>query len=355
LYVTPGLIDIHVHAFEGTNLDQAYMDGPEGVRPDEHSLNAGVTTVVDAGSSGWRTFEIFKKNIIDKSQTRVLAFLNIVGDGMGAHQQNTKDMDPIMAAKVAILFKNYIVGFKVAHFRGLQWIPVDSAVKAGGIARIPVMVDYNNSAGLNNPPNSIEALFTQHLRPGDILTHCFHSGRGEGTSSKEYKEPIVDENGNVKPFVFAAQKRGIIFDVGHGGNGFVFSQAVPAIKQGFLPNSISSDIHLENIIAGMKDMSNILSKFLNMGLSLQEVITRATWNPAKEIKREELGNLSIGTEADIAVFNLRKGDFGFVDAHNRKIKGTLKLENELTIRSGKIVWDLNGISVPEWNVDPKIY
>lgn len=343
-YITPGIIDIHVHVFAGTHREQHYMDGPGGLPPDGFTLRAGVTTVVDAGSSGWKSFPLFKKNIIDQAKTRVLAFLNIVGDGMGEFQQDSLDMDPKMAAASAIHYSDYIVGFKVAHYGGRQWIPVDSAVAAGRISGKPVMIDFR---GLP-PENSLEVLLMQHLRPGDIFTHTFHEGKGAGPRAKLYKEAVVGRDGKVLPFVFRAQQRGVIFDVGHGANGFVFGQAAPAIEQGFIPNSISSDLHVDNMNAGMKDMANIMSKFLNIGLSLQQVIQLSTWNPAKEINREDLGNLSVGSEADIAIFNLRTGNFGFIDSHGEKIKGSKKLEAELTIRAGKIVWDLNGIGANEW-------
>ena len=341
MVITPGIIDIHVHVFAGTNKEQQYMDGPNSLPPDGFTFRAGVTTVVDAGSSGWKSFPLFKKNIIDQAKTRVLAFLNIVGDGMGEHQQDRNDMDPKMAANVAKYYKNDIVGFKVAHFGGPQSIPVDSAVKAGILANVPVMVDWR---GLP-PENSLEELLMKSLRPGDILTHNFHAGKGPGENSPMYKEALVDANGKVKPYVFKAQQRGIIFDVGHGANGFVFSQAIPAIKQGFIPNSISSDLHVANMNAGMKDMANIMSKFLNMGVSLKDVIKLSTWNPAMEIKRIELGHLSVGAEADIAVFKVKTGDFGFFDAHGGYLKGTQKLESELTLKAGKIEWDLNGIAI----------
>lgn len=348
LYITPGIIDIHVHSFAGTNLKQEYMDGPNSLPPDGFTLRSGVTTVVDAGSSGWKTFPIYKKNIIDRAKTRVLVFLNIVGDGMGEHQQDIKDMDPRMAAAAAKYYKDYVVGFKVAHFNSSQWIPVDSAVAAGNLAHLPVMVDFR---GLP-PSDSLEDLLMKHLRPGDIFTHMYHAGKSRGATSPMYKEAVVDPSGKVRPFVFKAQQRGIIFDVGHGGNGFVFSQAIPAIKQGLFPNSISSDLHIGNMNAGMKDMSNIMSKFLNMGLSLKDVILRSTWNPAQFINRPELGQLSVGSEADLAVFNLKTGDLGFVDSHGGKLKGTKKLETELTIRAGKIEWDLNGISSDVWDEKP---
>ena len=344
MVISPGLIDIHVHVFAGTNKKQQYMDGPNSLPPDGFTLRSGVTTVVDAGSSGWKTFPLFKKNIIDQSKTRVLAFLNIVGDGMGEHQQDRNDMDPKMAATFAKYYKNDIVGFKVAHFGGPQSIPVDSAVAAGNLANMPVMVDWR---GLP-PENSLEELFMKHLRPGDILTHNFHAGKGAGATAAMYKEALVDANGKVKPYVFRAQQRGIVMDVGHGANGFVFSQAIPAIKQGLIPNSISSDLHVANMNAGQKDMANIMSKFLNMGIALKDVIKLSTWNPAMYIKRTELGHLSIGAEADIAVFKVRTGDFGFFDAHGGYLKGSQKLEAELTLRAGKIEWDLNGIGIKGW-------
>lgn len=345
MYLSPGLIDLHVHVFAGNEIAQKYMDGPNSLPPDGFTFRAGVTTVVDAGSSGWKSFPLFKKNIIDISKTRVLAFLNIVGDGMGEFEQDTLDMDSKMAAATATFYKSQIVGFKVAHYNGVQWIPVDNAVEAGRLADMPVMVDWR---GLP-PINSFEELLLKHLRPGDILTHVYHAGKSAGINSPMYKESVLDLNGKVKPYIFQAQKRGIIFDVGHGGNGFVFGQAIPSMKQGFYPNTISSDLHIGNMNAGMKDMSNIISKFLNMGMSLQDAIARSTWNAAVAIKRTELGHLSPGAEADIAVFSLKNGDFGFIDSHRGKMKGTKKLEAELTLRSGIIEWDLNGISAAAWD------
>jgi len=345
LYLSPGIIDIHVHVFAGTNKAQKYMDGPNSLPPDGFTLRSGVTTVVDAGSAGWKSFPLFKKNIIDNSKTRVLSFLNIVGDGMGEFEQDTMDMDPEMAASTAKFYDDHIVGFKVAHYNGVQWIPVDNAVAAGKLAQKPVMIDWR---GLP-PVNSFEELLLKHLRPGDILTHMYHAGKSVGAASPLYKESVLDENGKVKPYIFQAQKRGIIFDVGHGGNGFVFGQAIPSMKQGFRPNTISSDLHIGNMNAGMKDMANIMSKFLNMGMSVQDVIARSTWNPALSIQRKDLGHLSVGAEADIAVFSLKNGNFGFIDSHGGSFRGTKRLEAELTIRAGKVVWDLNGLATDAWD------
>jgi dihydroorotase len=337
LYVTPGLIDIHSHNFWGTG--NGYMNGSNALPPDGFTLRNGVTTVVDAGSPGWKTFEIYKKQTIDKSKTRVLVFLNIVGDGMGSHQQDTSDMKSRPAAEAALANKDYIVGFKVAHYVHPDWIPVDRAVEAGNMAGgIPVMVDFGGSYTV--PELSIEELFMKHLRPGDIFTHCF-------AQLMPAREFIVDTvTKKVKPFVLEARKRGIIFDVGYGGISFSYNQAIPAIKQGFYPNSISTDIHTGSYNAAMKDMLTTMSKFLAMGMPLKEVITASTWNPAKEIKREALGNLSVGTEADVAILGIRQGKFGLFDYTGRILETSRKLECEMTIRAGSIVYDLNGRARP---------
>lgn len=342
LYVTPGLIDMHAHVFYGTDPDSYLANGMTGLPPDGFTFRSGVTTVVDCGSSGWRNFRQFKRQTIDKAQTRVLAFLNVVGTGMYSRfeEQDTTDMNPEMTANmIKKLFPDLIVGIKSAHYWG-GFTSVDHAVAAGKLANVPVIVDF----GEHQPPNSIEDLFMKHLRPGDMFTHTFSYGPKD-------RETIVDENGKVKPFVFEAQKRGIIFDVGHGGGAFSWRQAVPAIQQGFLPNVISTDLHTQSMNGGMKDMANVMSKFLALGMSLQDVIKRSTWSPALAINRKELGHLSVGSEADVAVFSLQKGDFGFIDIRNVVYKGKQKLQPELTIRAGKVVWDLNGIAAKPF--DPK--
>jgi len=338
MYVTPGIIDMHVHVYYGTKTDQGLMNGPNSVQPDAFSFRAGVTTFVDVGSSGWRSFPDFKAQTIDNSQTRVLAFLNIAGEGMrgGPFEQSIKDMDAHKAAECAKKYPSVIVGIKLAHYDGHEWEPTDSAVRAGALADIPIMVDFGSS----EPPLSLEELFMKHLRPGDIFTHAY-------AYFPKSREAVVDENGKVKPFVFAAQKRGIIFDVGHGGGSFRWSQAIPSIKQGFIADAISTDLHTGSMNGGMKDMSNLMSKFLNMGLSIQDVILRSTWNPAQIIKRPDLGHLSVGSEADVGIFSVSKGNYGFLDINGEKMKGTQKLVAELTIRAGKVVWDLNGIAVPD--------
>lgn len=347
MYVTPGLIDMHEHVFAGTEPDHYLSNGVDALPPDGFTFRVGVTTVVDCGGAGWKSFSTFKKNIIDNSQTRVLSFLNIVGEGMrgGAYEQNTNDMDPKMATLVARQNKDYIVGFKVAHYEAAEWQPVDRAVAAGKLANLPVIVDFGGDD--THPPFSIEALFFKHLRPGDIYTHTF--------TELERRDPIVDlQTRELRPFVKDAQKKGIIFDVGYGGGSFDFRQAIPATKAGFFPNTMSTDLHTGSMNAPMKDMLNVMSTFVALGMEIPAVIKAGTWAPAQAIKREELGNLSVGSVADIAVLNIRQGDFGVWDRMGYKLKAKQRFECEMTIKGGKIVYDLNGIATPEVIFDTKV-
>jgi dihydroorotase len=150
-----------------------------------------------------------------------------------------------------------------------------------------------------------------------------------------------------------AQRNGIVFDVGHGGGSFTFAQAIPALKSGFLPNTISTDLHTGSMNAGMKDQLNVMSKFLSMGMTVQQVIKASTWNPAQVIHRDDLGHLTTGAGADVAVFSVLTGKFGYVDSGGFKFQGAQKMDCELTLRDGKVVWDLNGISRPAWDAPEK--
>lgn len=338
LYVTPGLIDIHAHVFWGSEMNAAYSNGYSAVQPDDHSFRSGQTTLVDAGGSGWRNFPQFKEQVIDRSKTRVLAFLNIVGSGMkgGPVEQDLADMDPKLTAMRIRQYRDFIIGIKVAHYNGPEWDPVTRAVAAGTEVNVPVMVDF----GGHTPPLSLEDLLLKYLRPGDILTHTYANVSG--------RVPIVDENGKVRPYVLEARKRGIVFDAGHGGGSFLFRQAVPATKQGFYPDVISTDLHIGSMNSGMKDILNTMSKFLNLGMPIQDVIRANTSRAAEVIKRPDLGHLTVGAEADIAVMNLRRGKFGFIDVSGAKMLGDQKLECELTVKAGQVMWDLNGISRQLW-------
>jgi dihydroorotase len=334
LYVTPGLIDIHVHVYASTGEAGSYA-GDNSEFPDGFTFRAGVTTVADAGCSGWKNFEDFKAHIIDRSKTRVLAFLNIVGTGMRGpkYEQNLDEMDPIAAAAMARKYPGLIVGIKTAHYLAPDWTAVERAVEAGTLANIPVMVDF----GAFLPERPYQELVTSKMRPGDISTHMYRD-----------MVPILDAHGKVLPYLFEARKRGVIFDVGHGGGSFQFSQAMPAIRQGWVPDSISTDLHIGSMNSGMKDMLNLMSKFLNMGIPLNDVIRDSTSNPAREIKHPELGTLSVGSDADIAVLRLEHGHFGFVDSAGGRMNGDRKLIAEMTVRDGQVVWDLNGLASEDW-------
>ena len=232
------------------------------------------------------------------------------------------------------------MGVKTAHYEGPEWTPVERAVEAGTKAGIPVMVDF----GENRPERPLAELLTAKLRPGDIYTHMYSGMRGE-----------QDPSGRVNPGMWAGRKRGVIFDVGHGGGSFSWGVAVPAIKEGFLPDSISTDLHIASMNTGMKNMLNLMSKFLAMGLSLEDVVRRATWNPAREIHHEELGRLSVGGLADVAVLRVESGRFGFVDAFGARLDGDRRLICEMTLREGKVVYDLDGLARPAWDTLPRGY
>ena len=341
LFVTPGLVDIHVHVFAGTGEKASYA-GDNSLYPDGYTFRVGVTTVADAGCAGWRNFDAFKEHVIDRSKTRVLAFLNIVGNGMRgpAFEQVLDDMDAGPTAETALRHKGLIVGIKTAHYEGPEWAPVERAVVAGTRAGIPVMVDF----GANRPERPLRELVTQKLRPGDIYTHVYSGLRGE-----------QDASGHVNPGLLEGRKRGVIFDVGHGGGSFSWGIAVPAVKEGFLPDSISTDLHVGSMNSGMKDMLNVMSKFLALGLSVDQVIERSTSNPAREIGHEELGQLGVGAPADVAVLRLEKGAFGFIDSFGARLLGTQRLSCELTLRDGKVVYDTNGLTRPDWNTLPRGY
>ena len=339
LYVAPGFIDLHVHVFYG-DQDQ-YCDGKLSVLPDAHSFRSGVTTMVDAGTSGAKNFELFKKRIIDRSHTRVLALLNIVGAGMaGKVEQNKDDMNPAPVIALAKKYPETIVGVKTAHFAGYEWIAVDSAVRAGEGAKIPVMVDF----GTFHIERPHEELLLKHLRPGDMYTHAYLGA-----------VPMLDKDGKVRQYLWDARKRGVLLDAGHGGGSFLFRQAVPAVKQGLIPDSISTDLHASSMVGGMKDMTNVMSKFLNMGMTLEQVIRASTWHPARQIQRTELGHLTVGATADVAVFAVQKGTFGFVDVYGAKLMGTQMITAEMTFKGGRMYWDLNGLARESWDKIEKGY
>lgn len=333
LYVTPGFIDLHTHVFVGSNA--GFANGINSIAPDDFACRSGVTTVVDAGTSGWRNFPTFKDQVIDRSKTRILVFLSIAGLGLSgkAAQENLEDMNTDSAYAALKRYPETIVGIKIGHYEGSDWVPFDRALEVAERSDVPLFVECHL------PQYSLEDQLKK-MRSGDIITHSYEK--------IAERMSVVDEQGNVRTFVKEALRRGVLFDVGHGGAGFWFSEALPALQQGLAPNSFGTDLHRFSVNAGMKDLMNVMSKYLAMGMPLQDVIIRATWAPARAIKREDLGNLSKGAVADLTVFNIRKGKFGFVDAGGNKIEGNRKLEAELTLREGRIVWDLNGLAAKNY-------
>ena len=323
LFVTPGLLDIHLHAYGGY---QGWLF------PDQHCLPDGVTTAVDTGGAGWRDLDDFLETIIRPSQTRVLAFVNIVGAGMtGAPEQDVEEMAPEPCAEVIRRHSEHIVGSKTAHFGGPGWESAGGAIEAARLSDSIAMIDFSPK-----PTRTYEELLNR-MSPGDLHTHLYAS-----------HIPLLDDDKKVNGYVRDARDRGVIFDTGHGAGSFWFRIAVPAMAQGFPPDTISTDLHKASRMIPNATMTATMSKFLALGMSLREVVYRSTQKPAEVIRRPELGHLSPGAEADIAVLALQEGEFGFVDSGRARMSGTQRLECRLTVRQGQVVWDRDGLSRPCW-------
>lgn len=335
MYVSPGFIDIHTHVFVGPNA--GFGHGSSSVKADDFTFRAGITTVVDAGTSGHKNFATFKEEVIDRSKTRILSFLNIFAPGMQGTAAEQEDMKALNIKEADDLIQKHpqtIVGIKIGHYYGNDWKPFDEAAELAKKNNRPLFVECHI------PEFSFEDQL-KHMNPGDIITHSFENVSERMT--------IIDDDGKLRPFIWEARKRGILFDVGHGGVGFWFNQAIPSVKQGFKPDTFGTDMHYNSVNSGMKDMLNLMSKYLNMGLSIEEILEKGSWSAAKAIKREDLGNLSPGSEADVAIIKVLDGKFGFLDAGGFKMEGDKKFQAEMTIRAGKIVWDLNGLAGIPWD------
>ena len=329
-YVVPGLIDIHFHAY-----------GYEGaIFPDDAALLTGATTVVDAGGAGYRTFDDFRAKVPTQAVTRVLALLNIAGNGMTgrASEDNVDDMLPDRTAAAIKANRDLIVGIKVAHFGKSGWAALDRAVAAGRLADVPVMVD--DKIFTDTGRTSREKLLDK-MRPGDMHTHMYNDRQVE----------IVSRfNGKVQEYAIEARRRGVMFDLGHGAGSFLWPVAAAAARQGFWPDTISTDLHSSSIMGQQSDMPNCMSKLMALGLPLNEAIARSTAAPAKAIRRfPELGTLGVGKVADVAVLALQDGVFAFKDSWGKKLMATKRLEAVMTIREGKLVFDAEGRGFPEWS------
>lgn len=342
MYVVPGLVDIHIHC----HVFSEHFGGC--IVADGQSWRSGVTTMVDAGTAGPLDFGRFKERVIDKARTRILSFVNIADHGMGPGEQDRAHMLPELCAGVCKAFPE-AVGVKTAHYWTRQpwddkhapWDSVERAVQAGEICQMPVMVDF----WPRPPERSYEDLILHKLRPGDIHTHVFAQ-----------QHPIILDDGQVNPALFQARERGVLFDVGHGGGSFWFRNAVRALEQGFPPDSISTDLHTGNAANGMvTSILEVCNKYLNMGMELDEVIERATTIPARIVNHPELGRLSVGSAADVAVLQMARGEFGFYDCGRAKITGDRKLEAMLTYQGGKLMFDAHGFTMPRWQDAPPAY
>ena len=331
LYVTPGLIDLHTHV---------YLKGRGStLHPDDTSLLTGVTTVVDAGVSGWKTFNDFKDTIIDSATTRVLAMLNIAGGGMRDQQSlesNLEDMEPAKTAEKAREYPDVIVGIKTAHFAKPGFEALKRAVEAARLADLPVMVDLGV---LTNSGRDTRTKLLDILRPGDIHTHFYNDRQIE----------LLDRfSRKVQPYMWEARRRGVLFDLGHGGGSFLWPVAKKGMEQGFPPDIISTDLHPSSIM-NQVSMPNCMSKLMALGMSFEEAVRRATVEPAKAIRKfPELGSLGEGNVADIAVFRLQEGVFALKDSWRNKLLASRRLRCVMTVREGTIVFDEDGLAFPEW-------
>jgi len=344
LYVTPGLIDIHYHiGHGGAPLDWFTPEArvhqqPLGILAD-WALTSGVTTIVDAGTAGADTFLLEKEEVIDRSRVRVLAFLNIVANGMdGGLEQSVDQMDPNLCAETLKKYSDILVGVKTAHYwteapsdgEHTPWAAVDRAIACAESAKVPVMYDF-----WPRPDRTYADLILKKARPGDIHTHVF---------AQQF--PILLKDGKLNPILVDARQRGVFFDVGHGQGSFWFRNAVPAAKQGFLPDSLSTDLHTGDYRT--VSMVNVISKFRAMGVPLADLIRRSTVNSAREIHRTELGTLSIGKEADVAVLEELHGKFGYIDCGLAKMSADVQVVARITIRAGRVAYDPSGMSMVEW-------
>lgn len=335
LVVTPGLVDIHFHAYAGSKGD-FIGGGNRSIFPDHLAPRSCTTTVVDPGSSGWRNFEEFRRTVIERTRTRTLAMLNIVGTGMLYSydlEQNPNDMSAELTAAMAEKHKDVVVGIKAAHWRAPDFTSVERAVAAGELADIPVMVDF----GYWLPERPYETMISEILRPGDMSTHFYR-----------WLAPLLNEQNKPRSYLFEARKRGVKFDVGHGAGSFHFRVAQPMVEAGFYPDSISTDVHLGSINGGMIDMPSVMSKFLVMGMPLEEVIRTSTVNPAAQAGHPELGQIAVGAEADVALLEVADGTVAYRDVLGGSVTGTQRIGCVMTIREGAVYFDRDGLSGVGW-------
>lgn len=344
--ISPGLIDLHCHIFPVFPYPRE--DSLRTTNAEEHMFRCGVTTAVDAGTCGWRNFGDFKEHVIDRTKLRVLAFLDIAAKGMHYtdSEQSVADINPKIAAAVAQEWSAVIVGIKSAHYWARHedaehpaFASIDGAREAAALSGKIVMVD-----SIPIPPERSYPAILARLAPGDIHTHVF---------AQQF--PLLDEQGRVYDYMWKERERGVRFDVGHGSGSFWFRQAVGCLEQGFWPDTISTDLHHQNVTGPVIDLLYVMSKFYAMGMSLEEVLYRATRAPALAVSHPELGTLEEGACADLAVLRVRQGRFGYMDCGGARLTGEGRLECVATLRAGEVVFDPEARSMPEWREAPEEY
>jgi dihydroorotase len=343
--VSPGFLDLHSHCFA------TFGDPGRWVFPDHHSFQSGVTTFIDAGTSGAESFEDFKK-VIDISKTRILVFLNIAAPGKNDAQNDPRTFNVDLAVETAKKYPDIIVGFKSGDYMRHEipydeirtpWANVDSSIAAGEKTGLPVIANfYPRPAEGSYPARSLREFMLGKLRKGDIFT-CMLSPH----------IPVISGDGTLNPDIAKAQKRGIIFDATHGAGSMLFRSAAPAVEQGFIPDTISTDLHGPGRTSAVVDMLNVMNKFLNLGIPVENIIRSSTMNPARAVNRPDLGTLSVGATADIAVIEKLSGKFTYVDSGGGKIDGDKKLQIVMTLFGGSIVFDPYGVSAQYWEDVPE--
>ncbi len=338
LLVVPGLVDLHVHVYWGV--------ADLSVEADPTCLGRGVTTAVDAGSAGANTFPGFRRFVVDASRGRILAYLNISATGQIdpflGELHDLRFVDPERAARVAEANRDVVVGFKVrvsemlAGPNGLAGL--DRAVEAGRATNLPVMVHIGGT------PFDIEEVLSR-LRPGDVVTHAFTGWRPGG---------IVTSGGRVVAAAHEARARGVRFDVGHGQGSFTWATAEAALGDGFRPDTISSDLHRFNIASPVHDLATTLSKFLLLGLSLDEVVAMATTTPAATLGPAGLGlgTLAVGAEADVTILRLEEGRFDLTDSAGTTREARQRLVPVAAVRAGRRVSIVPLVTEPPPGISP---
>jgi len=322
LIVTPGLIDLHTHVYwGGTSL---------GIDAEQFCRTSGVTTAIDTGSAGPGNFAGFRKHVIDPSKVRILAYLHVSHAGIYAfsdrvmvgESEELRLMDPVTAVEVANANRDVVVGIKVRvgrHASGTSGtIPLDIALQVGEEAGMPLMchIDF--------PPPSYEEVL-ERLRPGDVLTHAF----------RPFPNSPATQQGTVKREVLEARKRGVKFDIGHGKGSFAFKTARAMLANGFMPDTISSDVHQLCINGPAFDQVTTLSKFLCLGMPLDEVIAASTVNAAMALKRPELGSLKPGSVGDATLLSIKQGQFDYVDVVGEHLSGDRKIASQGVVVAGR--------------------